>query len=501
VDYYVGVPETLTVGQAVSKPIPVNFQWADPYGANVSNFDLYIVNNQTQAVVCLPAAGSSNTFFAGTPSLANGTYDLLVGTPDQSLAGKFIKFLVGGDGATSLSTFTSGSIVSPQAFVPGVVTVGAVDGSNGIGNTIESYSGLGPINLPLSSPNQTQAPYFVAPDAVYVDAAGTNFSLPPDGLFHGTSAASPNAAAVAALLRSAFPGLTPGEIVSALQSGATQMGSTVPDGTFGYGRVDAIGALGTLPYPTMSGWPNTTVAGGSSSLAYPFSVTGVGDLRFAISSDNTALIPNTLVPFGSPGVTITPANCGQQGGATACTIAFTPAIGHVGTTNVKVIDIDGANRMASITTQITVTNPPVPIVSVTGGSTQSITVGSLPVPVTFSIAGTGALTVGATSNGSVVTGVVVSSGCGTTTLACTATPTVAAGQSGSATLTITARDAYGQTGTGNASVQVNAPPASGSGGGGGALDLWAVLQLSALAVRRAFSGSRKGRFATAAAFT
>ena len=51
VDYYVGVPETLTVGQVVSKPIPVNFQWADPYGANVSNFDLYIVNNQTQAVV------------------------------------------------------------------------------------------------------------------------------------------------------------------------------------------------------------------------------------------------------------------------------------------------------------------------------------------------------------------------------------------------------------------------------------------------------------------
>ena len=208
----------------------------------------------------------------------------------------------------------------------------------------------------------------------------------------------------------------------------------------------------------------------------------VGDLRFAISSDNTALIPNALVPFGSPGVTITPQTADSRG-ANACTIAFTPAIGHVGTTNVKVIDIDGANRMASITTQITVTNLPVPIVSVTGGSTQSITVGSLPVPV-IPVRRTGALTVGATSNGSVVTGVVVSSGCGTTTLACTATPTVAAGQSGSATLTITARDAYGQTGTGNASVLTHLPLQA-QGCGGGALDLWAVLQLSALAVRRA----------------
>jgi len=94
----------------------------------------------------------------------------------------------------------------------------------------------------------------VAPDGIRVDAVGTYFQsyLFPDGNFYGTSAAAPNAAAVAALIRGAFPSLTVAQMLSALEGGATQLGSTSPDGTFGYGRVDAMGALGTLALPTIT---------------------------------------------------------------------------------------------------------------------------------------------------------------------------------------------------------------------------------------------------------
>jgi hypothetical protein len=85
----------------------------------------------------------------------------------------------------------------------------------------------------------------VAPDGVGIDAVGTYFagSLFPDGNFYGTSAAVPNAGAVAALIRAAYPAFNGPQLVDVLTKGATQLGSGAPNGTFGFGRVDAMGAL------------------------------------------------------------------------------------------------------------------------------------------------------------------------------------------------------------------------------------------------------------------
>jgi Subtilase family len=495
VDYYINsfngaVGDTLTVNTA--KTYALTFQWADPFGQNASNFDFYWVNSSTNATGCVSASGSTNTFIGGNATpLAAGTYYVYVATPDASLAGKFMKFFVGGDGDTALSIFTSGSVVSPQAFVPGVITVGAVNGSDGIGNTIESYSGLGPINLVYPTPTQVQAPWFVAPDAVYVDASGTNFTTWPDGNFHGTSAAAPNAAAVAALIRGAFPSLTPAQLTSALQTGATQLGNTVPDGVFGYGRVDAIGALGALPYPTLSAWPNSiTIVGGSSSPAYPFTVSGVGNLHFSVQSDPAALLPASLVAAGTAGVTISPASCGAP--TTACTISFTPALGTTGNVSVNVLVADGANRTALTGNNITVIAPPPPTIKVTSGGSQSFTAGGSASTVAFTVAGTGPLTVSAVSGNTGVlptSGVSVTSGCGTSALSCSAGLTVASGQSGSSTLTITVQDPYGQKAMGTATVQVNAAPTP-SKGGGGALDVFMLVSLGGFAFLRRARAAR-----------
>lgn len=371
VDYYVnsfngGDGETLTVTTANTYPMTV--QWADPFGQNTSNFDLYWANAATSGVGCLSATGFSDTFFGPYVGLSVGKYYVYAATPDSSLAGKFIKFWVGGEGATLFSAPTGGSIVSPQAFVPGVSTVGAVNGADGVGNHIETYSGRGPIKLLYPVATQIQAPSLVAPDAVYVDAAGTNFTLWPDGNFHGTSAAAPNVAAVATLLRGAFPTLSPSQLTQALQSGAAVLGSSAPDETFGYGRVDAVGALNQIPAPTISGGTSASTVGGTPFNTYSVTLNGVGKLRVSVKSSNPALIPASLVASGTPGVAISPSSCGSD--TTQCTVSFTPALGQAGTSTVSVVVTDGANRTASTDYPLTVTNAATAVGTATGIPTK-----------------------------------------------------------------------------------------------------------------------------------
>jgi hypothetical protein len=363
-DYYVaefdGVPsQVLTVMQ--SSKTPVALAWADSPGHNVSKFDVYWVDGSDSTKSgCLATASATNTQVTTNEDFAAGTYSLYIATPDASSTGKFLKLWVGGDGLTSLSKSTTGSIVTPQAFASGSVTVGAVNGSDGVGNKIESFSSLGPIAIAFPDVTRIQAPVLVAPDGINVDAAGTYFArgLFPDGNFYGTSASAPNAAAVAALIRGPFPGLTASQLVSALKAGAVQLGSVLPDGTFGYGRIDALGALGTFPVPTITSLPNSALTAGSSSPSYPFTVSGTGALHFSVTSSNASSIPASVVAAGSPGVTIVPADCGTS--TLSCTLSVMPANGPGGMVNLTVAAVDGANRSASASMTVTVTGSAAP---------------------------------------------------------------------------------------------------------------------------------------------
>lgn len=358
-DYYVsefnGKPsQILTVSQSTNTPVAL--AWADPPGHNASKFDVYWVDSSDSTKSgCLSTGSGTDTQVSANENFAATTYSLYIATPDASAGGKFLKLWVGGDGLTSLSNPTTGSVVTPQAFASGTVTVGAVNGSDGVGNKIEPFSSLGPIAIKFPAATQIQAPVLVAPDGINVDAAGTYFagSLFPDGNFYGTSASAPNAGAVAALIRGAFPALTASQLVSALKAGAVQLGSVSPDGTFGFGRIDAMGALGTFPVPTMTSLPSSTVMAGSSSPSYPFTVTGTGALHFSVTSSDTSSIPASIVAAGSPGVTIAPADCGTS--TLSCTLSVMPANGPGGTVNLTVAAVDGANRSASASMTITVT--------------------------------------------------------------------------------------------------------------------------------------------------
>jgi hypothetical protein len=252
--------------------------------------------------------------------------------------------------------------------------VGAVNGSDGVGDAIEPFSSSGPLTVVYPASAQLQAPNLVAPDGIMVDAAGTYFEseLFPDGNFYGTSAAVPNAAAVAALLRSAFPTLSVSQITTAVQSGATVLGAAAPNDVFGYGRVDALGALGTVPAPTMTALADATSSGSASSATQPFTVSGTGALHFAVSSSNTALVPNSIVTAGTPGVTVS-AGCGTS--TLSCTLLVTPVLGQSGTATLTVSTLDGANRGAFAPLLFTATDP-APAPTGSGGTGSSAGSGS-----------------------------------------------------------------------------------------------------------------------------
>jgi len=360
--------EKLTLYDTLTAPIYL--QWADPFGQNISNFDLYVMDQNQQVLECLPGAGSRDVFDSDPdPKLARGIFHFVIGTPNTEFAGKFLKLFVYGDGAAVLGTGTAGSIGSPQKLPPRVAAVGAVYGGDGVGDFIEPYSATGPVDLEYPAPQSLQAPAFAAPDAVHVDAEGTFFIVGPAQLFYGTSAATPNAAAIAALLRATFPSLSAARILEALQKGAVQLGGTAPNGEYGYGRVDALGALQSLPSPAVSAGRSISIVGGSSG-QLPLTLAGTGTLTLSGKSDNTA-----LVAFGASAATqFEPASCGTA--TNSCTILITPALGHVGTAHLSLTAVDGAGRSAATSFTVTVTNPPPPTVRFTSGGKLSMSAGS-----------------------------------------------------------------------------------------------------------------------------
>jgi hypothetical protein len=105
------------------------------------------------------------------------------------------------------------------------------------------------------------------------------------------------------------------------------------------------------------------------------------------------------------------------------------------------------------------------------------------------LSGTGSFTVTPATSG--ISSMTISSGCGTTTMSCTASLGMAQSTAGTATLTLTVEDSYVQSAAASATITENAPPASSSGGG--SLDPWALLGLTGLVLVQMNRSQRKRR--------
>ncbi|MEO1180217.1 MAG: S8 family serine peptidase, partial [Cyanobacteria bacterium J06636_28] len=142
--------------------------------------------------------------------------------------------------------------------------------------TVEDFSAVGGTAIlfdsegnRLAEPDIRQKPDIVAPDGGNTTFFGRDIAIDTDQFpnFFGTSAAAPNAAAVAALLLEAVPEASPTEIYQALQTSALDLDNPNTagfdvgfDAASGFGLIQADGALQTLlnrrtpaPAPIMVG--------------------------------------------------------------------------------------------------------------------------------------------------------------------------------------------------------------------------------------------------------
>lgn len=138
--------------------------------------------------------------------------------------------------------------------------------------------------------------------------------------------------------------------------------------------------------------------------------------------------------------------------------------------------------------------PTAPTITVTAGASQTVTPPDVPSSIEFVLAGSGRLTVSASSSNQTLlpnSGIAISAGCGQSILSCAATLDTAQGQAGMTTVALTVTDTHGHSAMTTATLQVSAsgppPPEPGTGsasdggrGGGGSSDLLSSLLIAAI---------------------
>ena len=248
--------------------------WDDVFGATTTDYDLYVSDNNTGAVVA--ASFNDNTGVTLEPTEAVGFtnvtasskfYDIFIQNWQNGSAAKtFDMFVLSGgfpcSNGTIMNYNTIASSVPAQSDAGGgVISVGAINASDPGIDDIEPFSSRGPTN------NGAIKPDVAAIDGVSVTGVG-GFS----STFFGTSAAAPHVAGLAALLLDLRPDLLGGEsgddpaadraaLRSAIIGTAVDLGVAGVDNTFGHGRANGpASGVSVAPTPTPTPTPIPTAS-------------------------------------------------------------------------------------------------------------------------------------------------------------------------------------------------------------------------------------------------
>ena len=241
-------------------------QWDEPYASvsgapgSASDVDVFLTDNPPSHVITGSIDGNfggdpAEIFFFSNPSTSSvSTFNIVIEKffgPSPGLM-KYILF-TRGPAVTIDQGNTSSGTVYGHADAAGAEAVGAAfyGFTPEFGVTppiLEWFSSAGttPILFDTDgtrrpSPEARQKPGIVAPDGTNTTFFGSDIGFDPDPFpnFFGTSAAAPQAAAVAALMLEMDPTLTHDAVVDALRTTAIDMDLPGVDSDTGYGLIQA----------------------------------------------------------------------------------------------------------------------------------------------------------------------------------------------------------------------------------------------------------------------
>jgi hypothetical protein len=247
---------------AVATTNPVNLYWSDPLGGSANDYDLFRLNSAGNLVLASSTNiqnGTQDPFeqISGARAAAN---DRIVIVKKTGAAGRFLHLATN---RSVLSIATAGELHghagAAAAFgVAATPALGPFPQPFNASNVVETFSSDGPRRVfyqangtPYTPGNVSstggvlrQKPDITAADGVSVTGVG-GFGSP----FFGTSAAAPHAAAIAGLLKSANPALTPAQLRTFLQNGAIDIEAAGADRDSGAGIVMADAAMRAAGVP------------------------------------------------------------------------------------------------------------------------------------------------------------------------------------------------------------------------------------------------------------
>jgi subtilisin family serine protease len=376
-DFDPGPGEDAGMGITVEKeePLYVDLQWAQPWNGVTTDLDMYLVK---EGEIVTEAFNSANTepgrqepyeFIPWEEHFAAGTeeeeVELVIarcdvkcgeGRAEEEIEGEFpyagtkggdegtprlkVGLFENGGGVSEVEYPVSagGDVVGPTVFghAGAAAAIGVAAINVGTKEEPETYSSRGPVKhyfgpVVGTAPAPPIAEQVVAkPNLTASDCGSTTGFFGFEGGFHfcGTSAATPHAAAVAALIRSANPGVTNAQVRADLEGTATPIGyyGLPPFGysAVGAGLVDADAAVAALALP-----PKVAITAPPAALgrdkrpAIAFAANRPA--RFACSLDGAPLatcespfVPAAALADGSHGFVVTATDAaGRSGSATA----------------------------------------------------------------------------------------------------------------------------------------------------------------------------------------
>ena len=323
-------------------------KWSDPLLTSANDYDLFILDNAAGAVV----ASSTNV-----QDGIGGNDNPLEFVGSQAVGRRIVIFKKTAAAVRALhlntnrgriSVNTSGVVFGHNAAGSGysvaatpAIAPGPFPGVFSAANAVETFSSDGPRRIfynPDGSPitpgnllfGTAGGTLLQKPDITAAD--GTVTATPGFNPFYGTSAAAPHAAAIAALIKSKLPALTPAQIKAALFSSAIDIEAPGTDRDAGAGIImayEALLAAGAVPNSSdISVGLVTAIEGtysNTNSIIEPGELASM-TVQLNNTSAPTATSVTAVLTTSTPGVTITQgiAGYGNITGAGNATNTGTP---------------------------------------------------------------------------------------------------------------------------------------------------------------------------------